>query len=720
MSMTGATSTMPISLMPGLGSDDPVVNAWVAQVTLRLRREIAWLWHQRAQRPDPNDGTLPPVVEAATENLNLIRWERQRQHFFITDVTARYLTDEIDSLRPTSPMNPGRWSFVVENLGLNEAAQFVLAVALASRMDAALAPLFATCMNDLSRPYPTLALAQRLWNDPLTVIECADSGHPLYRYGLLADPGEAGSCVDWLVPIEMPALVSRSLLHARGSLPDGLHELDSEGTRALSCEGRILADRLATQPPDRPQVVPMIGPRGTAFAAWASTLASRTGRPVVRVAQGYPLSQHNLRALATFCWIRGFDLLLPEDWSHDGTNQAPGQKRSSLNAAPIRWYVPLYDQGALRTMESFALTPPLRISGLSFGERVAAFHRGLPDLPADLDEAVEECARRFRFQEKTIAQITETFSSVPLRDDKTLIVACRNEAVVEMDGLAQFVTPRFAVDELVLPPARMKQFLEILTSMRHLTRVHYHWSTAAAWNESGLSVLFHGPPGTGKTMSAEVLSKELDLPMYRIDLSQVVNKYIGETEKNLKRIFDAAETCDCILFFDEADALFGKRTEVKDAHDRFANIEISYLLERMERFKGLAILATNRRKDLDEAFLRRLRYVVEFPLPGVQERERIWRQSFPPGLDVSDVEFSFVAQQFQLSGGHIRSVAFNACLLSAETEPSEIHDDSDGTVGRIPMKNVLLAVKRELEKMNRVANDEVFGPYCEMMREEVV
>ena len=165
------------------------------------------------------------------------------------------------------------------------------------------------------------------------------------------------------------------------------------------------------------------------------------------------------------------------------------------------------------------------------------------------------------------------------------------------------------------------------------------------------AVMFCGPPGTGKTMAAEALASELRLPMYRIDLSQVINKYIGETEKNLRRIFDAAEAADCLLFFDEADALFGKRTEVKDAHDRFANIEISYLLERMERFKGLAVLATNRRKDLDEAFVRRLRYIVEFPVPGVAERAQIWRQVFPPVVDAHALDLPFLAEHFELAGG---------------------------------------------------------------------
>jgi len=243
-----------------------------------------------------------------------------------------------------------------------------------------------------------------------------------------------------------------------------------------------------------------------------------------------------------------------------------------------------------------------------------------------------------------------------------------------------------------------------------LTRVHYGWGAARAWSESGLSVLFCGAPGTGKTMAAEAVAAELGLPLFRVDLSQVVNKYVGETEKNLKQIFDAAEASDVVLFFDEADALFGKRTEVKDAHDRFANIEISYLLERMERFKGLAILATNRRKDLDEAFTRRLRYLVEFPMPTSAERARIWRFVFPPGADTSGLDFRFLADQFELSGGYIRSIAFNACLQSARRETADAR-------GRVEMRTVLIAVRRELEKMARPAGAGLFGRHAGLVSE---
>ncbi|HKC63781.1 MAG TPA: ATP-binding protein, partial [Pyrinomonadaceae bacterium] len=213
------------------------------------------------------------------------------------------------------------------------------------------------------------------------------------------------------------------------------------------------------------------------------------------------------------------------------------------------------------------------------------------------------------------------------------------------------------------------------------------------------------------TMAAEILSIELDLPMYRIDLSQVVNKYIGETEKNLKRVFDAADTSDMILFFDEADSLFGRRTEVKDAHDRYANLEISYLLERMERFKGLAILATNRKKDLDEAFLRRLRYILDFPLPDLKERKEIWQQVIPEHADAAQLDFDFLAQQFQLAGGNIRSIVFNACLQCADGSGLNKREYA----GRLTMEEIIVAVKREYDKLNRTLSIEQYGSYAPLV-----
>jgi len=205
-------------------------------------------------------------------------------------------------------------------------------------------------------------------------------------------------------------------------------------------------------------------------------------------------------------------------------------------------------------------------------------------------------------------------------------------------------------------------------------------------------------------MAAEIMAQQLKLPMYRIDLSQVVNKYIGETEKNLKRIFDAAEISDMVLFFDEADSLFGKRTDVSDSRDRYANLEVSYLLERMERFKGLAILATNRKRDLDEAFMRRIRYIIDFPVPDEAQRVEIWKQMIPRAVaENSKIDIAFLARHFPLSGGHIRSIVFNGCLQSAHGQNGK---------KELYMKDVLIAVKREYDKMNRSMSLDQLGQYA--------
>jgi SpoVK/Ycf46/Vps4 family AAA+-type ATPase len=206
----------------------------------------------------------------------------------------------------------------------------------------------------------------------------------------------------------------------------------------------------------------------------------------------------------------------------------------------------------------------------------------------------------------------------------------------------------------------------------------------------GISALFSGGSGTGKTMAAGIIANELGLDLYRIDLSQVVNKYIGETEKNLERVFNAAEQANAILFFDEADALFGKRSDVKDAHDRYANLEVGYLLQKMEEYEGLAILATNLRQNLDDAFLRRLSVIVDFPFPDQAQRLGIWRVLFPPGAPLAaDVDFAALACEVSLSGGHLRNVALAAAFLAAEAGSA------------ITQAQLWHAVRREFQKLGR-------------------
>src|SRR5262249_35465191 len=206
----------------------------------------------------------------------------------------------------------------------------------------------------------------------------------------------------------------------------------------------------------------------------------------------------------------------------------------------------------------------------------------------------------------------------------------------------------------------------IAAHVRHRAKVYEDWGFAARSSRGpGISALFAGPSGTGKTMAAEVLAGELRLDLYRIDLSSVVSKYIGETEKNLRRIFDAAEEGGAVLLFDEADALFGKRSEVKDSHDRYANIEVGYLLQRMEAYRGLAVLTTNLKNSLDPAFLRRIRFVVQFPFPDALQRAEIWRRVFPPNTPTEGLDINVLAR-LNVAGGNIRNIALNAAFLAAD------------------------------------------------------
>ena len=267
--------------------------------------------------------------------------------------------------------------------------------------------------------------------------------------------------------------------------------------------------------------------------------------------------------------------------------------------------------------------------------------------------------------------------------------ACRVQARPALQGLAQRISSSACWDDLVLPDKQKQLLGSVAIQVRQRAKVYQTWGFASKDERGlGISALFAGPSGTGKTMAGEVLANELRLDLYRIDLSQVVSKYIGETEKNLRRVFDAADEGAAVLLFDEADALFGKRSEVKDSHDRYANIEVSYLLQRMEAYRGLAILTTNRRDALDPAFLRRIRFVVEFPFPDAQQRAEIWRRVFPPQTPTEGLAMEKLAR-LNAAGGNIRNIALGAAFIAANAG------------GPVRMSHLLEAARSEFTKIER-------------------
>jgi ATP-dependent 26S proteasome regulatory subunit len=249
---------------------------------------------------------------------------------------------------------------------------------------------------------------------------------------------------------------------------------------------------------------------------------------------------------------------------------------------------------------------------------------------------------------------------------------CRVQSRPQLDDLAQRIEPKETWNDLVLPEQQKQILRELVAHVRQRTKVYDHWGFAGRSNRGlGISALFSGSSGTGKTMAAGAMAQELQLDLYRIDLSSVVSKYIGETEKNLRRVFDAAEVGGVVLLFDEADALFGKRSDVKDSHDRYANMEVSYLLQRMEAYRGLAILTTNLKEAIDQAFLRRIRFVVRFPFPEYCDRKTIWERIFPAQTPTQGLDYKKLAK-LNLAGGNIRNIALNATFLAAEQESSAV------------------------------------------------
>lgn len=325
---------------------------------------------------------------------------------------------------------------------------------------------------------------------------------------------------------------------------------------------------------------------------------------------------------------------------------------------------------------------------------------------ADVDAA--GLANKFRFTGGQIRDAALTARNLARRRDPQnvsinmidLLEACRLQSNRKLATLATRIKPHYAWSDIVLPPDTLRQLREICNAVEFRSIVYDEWGFDDKLSlGKGLGLLFAGPSGTGKTMAAEIVAGELGLDLYKIDLSTVISKYIGETEKNLARIFAEAATSNAVLFFDEADALFGKRSEVRDSHDRYANIEINYLLQRMEEYEGTVILATNLRKNMDDAFVRRIQFTIEFPFPAADQRLAIWQRVWPKNMPREDLDLNFMARRFEISGGNIRNIALSAAFLGAE----------DG--GCVKMKHLIRATWQEYQKMGKVVMEGEFGEY---------
>lgn len=351
---------------------------------------------------------------------------------------------------------------------------------------------------------------------------------------------------------------------------------------------------------------------------------------------------------------------------------------------------PLHFGGIRQTVVRFS------VDGLERAEQETLWREALGQYATRANGSLHHLVRHFSLSASAIrAASADALGSVTNGDDFELALwdACRVQSRPQLDDLAQRIEPSAGWDDLVLPEAQTAILHQIVAQVKHRHTVYEDWGFSSRGGRGlGISALFAGASGTGKTMAAEVLSNALRLDLYRIDLSTVVSKYIGETEKNLRRVFDAAEGGGAILLFDEADALFGRRSEVKDSHDRYANIEVSYLLQRMEAYRGLAILTTNMKDALDNAFLRRIRFVVQFPFPVAAQRAEIWRRIFPRQTPTAGLDYEKLSR-LNIAGGNIRNIALTAAFLAADSaEP-------------VSMKHVLRAARSEYAKIEKPLTD---------------
>jgi SpoVK/Ycf46/Vps4 family AAA+-type ATPase len=338
-------------------------------------------------------------------------------------------------------------------------------------------------------------------------------------------------------------------------------------------------------------------------------------------------------------------------------------------------------------------------------ERRDAWHAAL-DGSASGDMAAAIAALPYRLAPEQVERAAEAGRLTAAAAGRALAVGdvaagARSQNAAGLDRLARRIEPRVGWSDLVLPAPVIEQLGELTARARHRDRVLDDWGLGrTSLKGRGVTALFAGDSGTGKTMSAEVIAGSLGLDLYVIDLSTIVDKYIGETEKNLDRVFNEADRVNGVLLFDEADAIFGKRSEVKDARDRYANVEVAYLLQRMEVFDGMAVLTTNLRANVDEAFLRRLDAIVDFPVPDVEDRRRLWERNLSAGVPkADDIDVDFLARRFTLSGGNIRNVAVGAAFRAAAGERP------------LAMADLVRETAREYRKLGRLCVEAEFGSW---------
>jgi ATP-dependent 26S proteasome regulatory subunit len=578
--------------------------------------------------------------------------------------------------------------------GLSPFERDVLLLCAGMELDASFAAACAAAQGDARRAYPTFGLA--LAALPGAHWDALSPAAPLRRWRLIEVMPGGEALTNSQLRIDERVL---HYLTGVGYLDDRLRGLVEPVAqpRELPPTQAAQAERIAEfwNGAKETSVWPIIflggnDPAGKRAVAAAACAALGLGLHLIRAAD-VPQSAAEREALARL-WEREAVLqqsaLLLDQEEHESTHA-------------VRSFESLLGPDCMLMVMGGELSRPperpvfrLDVNKPSAAEQRALWQEALGPLAPLLNGQLDPLIAQFNLSADLIQSVSLQTREAGVHAGEalsaaTLWEACRIQARPRLDDLAQRIEPSATWDDLVLPEPQLRTLRDIAVHVRQRTKVYEAWGFAAKGARGlGISALFAGASGTGKTMAAEVLAGELRLDLYRIDLSQVVSKYIGETEKNLRRVFDAAEEGGAVLLFDEADALFGKRSEVKDSHDRYANIEVSYLLQRMEAYRGLAILTTNLKAALDTAFLRRLRFVVQFPFPDAAQRAEIWRRIFPRQTPTAGLEITKLAR-LNVAGGNIRNIALQAAFLAADGDQP------------VTMAHLLRAARSEYDKLEK-------------------
>ena len=614
-----------------------------------------------------------------------------------SDASARLAETEQNADMAEAAGHPLRLRRLADAFGLSQIDVDLLVIALAADLDPRFEQFFGYLNDDVGRRRPSVAVALELCGMPLT--SAADRARlisgPLVTGGLVTVedeerplPGRAvrvpDRVVGHLLGDDTPDRALEGVLREPSSVEWG----DASRVRqALAAGIRLIY--LREPATGSGEAVAVRGIRSHGLGAVQLDLArlgnDRDAIPLARLA-------------AREARLRGFGLIaspVTSDIAAALIETLADSPQPTVFVGDSTW-----DPEWCRQLPAMADVEPTTAQ-----ERSHLWTRSLGPAADGLD--VAEATGQFRLRPEQVQRAAATartqaaLSTTGVITVEHLAAGARAENASALDRLARRVSPRVGWDDLVLPPGPLSGLREIELRARHREQVLGDWGMRPGGGRGhGVVALFAGDSGTGKTMSAEVVARGLGLDLYVVDLSTVVDKYIGETEKNLERIFQAAAGTNAVLLFDEADAVFGKRSDVKDSHDRYANVESAYLLQRMETFDGLAILATNLRANIDEAFTRRLDVIVDFPMPDAAQRTRLWDRSLGSHVQrADDIDLDFLGRSFELAGGGIRSAAVTAAYLAAADR------------GTVLMKHCVIAVHREYRKLGRLVVESEFGAF---------